>query len=142
VAQPVDGGAAVVNGRSTRLPSATAARVPRAAPKCYVSAVKIVLSNLPPERADAIARTLVEERLAACINLLPIRSVYRWQGAVAEEPEVTLLIKVAADRVAVLTERLRGLHPYELPEILVLDIDQAHSLSEYVAWVRSESRPQ
>jgi periplasmic divalent cation tolerance protein len=104
--------------------------------------VKLVLSNVPPDRADAIARSLVEERLAACINLLPIRSMYRWNGAFAEDAEVTLLIKVAADRVTALTERLRLLHPYELPEILVLDIDAEHSLSEYIAWVRTESTPE
>jgi periplasmic divalent cation tolerance protein len=104
--------------------------------------VKLVLSNLPPDRADAIAKSLVEERLAACINLMPIRSMYRWNGALAEEAEVTLLIKVAAERVPALTERLRQLHPYELPEILVLDIDAEHSLSEYIAWVRNESAPQ
>jgi periplasmic divalent cation tolerance protein len=104
--------------------------------------VKIVLSNLPPDRADGIARTLVEEHLAACINLLPIRSVYRWKGAVAEEHETTLLIKVSTERVAALTQRLRALHPYELPEILVLDVDAEHSLSEYVTWVRTECAPE
>ena len=103
--------------------------------------MKIVLSNLPPDRADAIARTLVEERLAACVNLLPIRSVYRWQGALTEDAEVTLLIKVGRARVGACTERLRALHPYELPEILVLDIDAEHSLGEYVAWARRESEP-
>ena len=100
--------------------------------------MKVVLSNLPPDRADAVARTLVEERLAACINLLPIRSVYRWKGALAEEAEVTLLIKVSSERVEALTQRLRALHPYELPEILVLDIDAERSLQQYVDWVRTE----
>jgi len=104
--------------------------------------VKLVLTNAPPDRADAIARSLVEERLAACVNLLPVRSVYRWQGAIAEEAEVTLLIKVSAERVEALVERLRALHPYQLPEILALDIDAAHSLSEYVAWVRAECAPE
>ena len=104
--------------------------------------VKLVLSNVPPDRADEIARRLVEERLAACVNLMPIRSVYRWKSALAEEAEVTLLIKVSAERVAALVERLRALHPYELPEILVLDVDAERSLAEYVAWVRSECTPE
>jgi len=106
------------------------------------SHVKLVLSNAPPDRADEIARRLVGERLAACVNLLPIRSVYRWKGAITEEAEVTMLVKVSAERVEALVARLRALHPYELPEILVLDIDAAHSLSEYVAWVRSECAPE
>lgn len=103
--------------------------------------MKLVLSNAPPDRADEIARRLVEERLAACVNLTPIRSVYRWKGAIAEEAEVTLLIKVSVERVDALVARLRVLHPYELPEILVLDVDAERSLSEYVAWVRSECAP-
>ena len=103
--------------------------------------VKLVLSNLPPDRADAIARTLIEEHLAACINLLPIRSVYRWKGAVTEDAETTALIKVSVERVDALTKRLRALHPYELPEILVFDIDAERSLAEYIDWVRAECAP-
>ncbi len=101
--------------------------------------MRIVLSNLPPEHADRIASTLVEERLAACVNLMPITSIYRWEGETCREPEVTALIKVRADRVDVLRERLRELHPYELPEILALPIDAAGSLAAYVDWVRAES---
>jgi len=103
--------------------------------------VNIVLSNAPPERADEIARALVEEHLAACINLLPVRSVYRWKGELQQDAEVTLLIKVSAERLPALRERLRALHPYELPEILVLDVDSDRSLAEYVAWVKSECSP-
>ena len=101
-------------------------------------AVNIVLCNAPPDRADDIARTLVAERLAACINLLAVRSVYRWKDELQQEPEVTMLIKVSAERVPALSARLRALHPYELPEILVLDVDAGRSLAEYVAWVRDE----
>jgi periplasmic divalent cation tolerance protein len=113
-----------------------------AATRAKVRDVKLVLSNAPPDRADEIARQLVEERLAACVNLLPIRSVYRWKGAIAQEPEVTLLIKVSAERVDALVQRLRALHPYELPEILAFDVDAARSLPEYITWVRSECTPE
>jgi periplasmic divalent cation tolerance protein len=102
--------------------------------------VKIVLSNVPPERAEALAKTLVEERLAACVNLLPVRSVYRWKGELQQDSEVTLLIKVAADRVQPLRERLRALHPYDLPEIVVLGVEVEQSLQEYVDWVRAECK--
>lgn len=102
--------------------------------------MRIVLSNLPPDQADAIASTLVEERLAACVNLLPVTSVYRWKGEICRDPEVTALIKVRADGVERLRLRLQALHPYELPEIVVLPVDAEASLTEYVDWVRAESR--
>ncbi len=99
----------------------------------------IVLSNIGPDDADAVARALVEERLAACVNLLPVRSVYRWEGTIHTDPEVTMLIKVGVDALDRMTARLRELHPYDLPEIVVLPVDAARSLAEYVAWVRAES---
>ncbi len=101
--------------------------------------MRIVLSNLPPEHAESIASTLVEERLAACVNLLPVTSVYRWKGEICRDPEVTALIKVRADGLERLRERLRELHPYELPEIVALPVDAAGTLAEYVEWVRAES---
>ncbi len=97
--------------------------------------VRIVLSTLPSsDVAASIARTLVEERLCACVNVLPaIRSIYRWQGTVHDEPEVLALIKTTADRYDALAERLRALHPYEVPEILALDV--AAGAASYLAWV-------
>ena len=97
----------------------------------------VVLCNCPPDRAVDIARPLVAEGLAACVNILPgVRSLYVWDGAVHDEAETTLLIKVAADKVDALRERLRALHPYEVPEILALPVDTARSDPDYVAWVR------
>ncbi len=101
--------------------------------------MRIVLSNLPPDHADRIASTLVEERLAACVNLLPVTSIYRWKGETCRDPEVTALIKVRAGAVEALKARLKELHPYELPEILALPIDEAGSLAAYVDWVRAET---
>lgn len=97
--------------------------------------VRLVLSTLPnPEVAARIARTLVEERLCACVNMLPaIRSIYRWQDTVHDEPEVLALIKTTADRYDALAERLRALHPYEVPEILALDV--AAGAASYLAWL-------
>jgi periplasmic divalent cation tolerance protein len=97
----------------------------------------VVLCNCPPDRAVDIARPLVAEGLAACVNVLPgVRSLYVWEGAVHDEAETTLLIKVAAEKVDALRERLRALHPYEVPEILALPVDTARSDPDYVAWVR------
>lgn len=101
--------------------------------------MRIVLSNLPPADADRIATTLVEEGLAACVNLLPVTSIYRWKGDTCRDPEVTALIKVSANGLEALTARLLDLHPYDLPEILALPIDEAGSLAAYVGWVREQT---
>jgi periplasmic divalent cation tolerance protein len=101
--------------------------------------MKIALTNVPPDRADTIARTLVEERLAACVNAYPVRSTYRWKGCVEVESETTLMMKVAAGSVDRLRARLGEIHPYELPEFIVLDVDGERSLAAYVEWVRLES---
>jgi len=103
--------------------------------------MKIVLTNVPPDHSERIARSLVEERLAACVNWFPVRSAYRWKGEICIDEEHSMLIKVADERVDALRVRLRELHPYELPEIVVLEVDKARSLDAYVAWVRSESQP-
>jgi periplasmic divalent cation tolerance protein len=96
--------------------------------------VAIVLTTLGADAdAAAIARTLVEEQLAACVNILPaMTSVYRWQGAVEQEREQQLVMKTAPARVAALEARLRALHPYELPEFLVL---AAQASDAYWRWV-------
>ena len=90
--------------------------------------------------AERIATALVEERLAACVNLLPgVRSVYRWQDAVERADEVMLLIKTMADGFDVLKARLLELHPYELPEVLAVETDHAHP--DYLLWVAAQTRP-
>jgi periplasmic divalent cation tolerance protein len=83
--------------------------------------------------AASLARTLVAEGLAACVNVLPVMtSVYRWRGAVEQEREQQLVIKTGLDRVEALQVRLRGLHPYELPEFVILP---AGASGTYAAWV-------
>ena len=94
----------------------------------------IVLTTLGADAdAGAIARTLVDERLAACVNVLPLMmSTYRWKGAVEQEREQQLVIKTSRSRVSALQARLRELHPYELPEFLVLD---ATGSAAYLEWI-------
>ena len=90
------------------------------------------------EEARRIARCLVEERLAACANILgPCRSIYRWQGAVEEADEVAALFKTRSDLAAALIDRLAGLHSYEVPAAVVWPIAQA--LPAYAAWVGDET---
>lgn len=86
----------------------------------------------------ALARTLVEERLAACVNVLsPMSSVYRWKGAVEEEREQQLVMKTTADRLPALEARVRALHSYDLPEFLVLS---ASGSSAYLDWIADSVR--
>lgn len=103
--------------------------------------MRIVLSNCPVADAERIARVLVEEGRAACVSLVPVRSFYRWQGKLCADEEVTLLIKVSKEGAPALRDRLRALHPYELPEIVALAVDEAASLASYLAWVRDAAAP-
>ncbi|WP_028928314.1 divalent-cation tolerance protein CutA [Pseudoxanthomonas suwonensis] len=102
--------------------------------------VHLVFCSCPdPDTAHRLATTLVEERLAACVSQLPaMRSVYRWQGAVEQADEVLLLAKTPADRLPALVERLRALHPYELPEIVA--VEAGAGLPAYLDWVAAATR--
>ena len=101
----------------------------------------LILTTMPDdERADALARTLVDERLAACVNVhAPMTSIYRWKGAVEREPERQLVIKTTRARMPELETRLRELHPYDLPELLVVAVDGGSAA--YLEWVSEQTRP-
>ena len=93
----------------------------------------------PPD-AQRIARALVDERLAACVNIVPgVVSIYRWQGNVEQEPELILVIKTLAERVAALKARLLELHPYELAEVVVIPIVGGHKA--YLEWIEEQVIP-
>lgn len=102
----------------------------------------LVITNLPDaESARALATTLVEQRVAACVNVLaPCQSIYRWEGKVEEAEEVTLLIKTSAARYAALEEAIRAYHPYELPEIVAVRVE--NGLPDYLAWVAASTSAQ
>ncbi|HYB13134.1 MAG TPA: divalent-cation tolerance protein CutA [Myxococcota bacterium] len=105
------------------------------------AAVQVVLVTVPDAQvAGRLARALVEERLAACVNLVPgIRSIYRWAGAVQEEEEVLLVIKTREDRVEALSQRVHELHPYEVPELIAVGVFGGSE--RYLAWLREEAAP-
>jgi periplasmic divalent cation tolerance protein len=104
-----------------------------------VTDLLIVLTTVPKTAADEIASRLVEERLAACVNVqAPMTSTYRWKGRVEREEECQLVAKTTASRVADLERRLRDLHPYELPEFIV--IRPASAGASYAAWVDGETQ--
>jgi len=100
----------------------------------------IVWSNVPDaELAKSIAHTLVQRRLAACVNILPaVQSVYQWQGAIEQAAEITLMIKTTQARYAELEAAIVELHPYEVPEIIALPI--AAGLPAYLNWITAETR--
>jgi periplasmic divalent cation tolerance protein len=102
--------------------------------------VLVVVTTLPDAAtAERLAERLVADRLAACVSVFaPVRSVYRWQGAVESAAEVPLLVKTTRDRYPALEAAIRALHPYELPEIVALPV--AAGLETYLAWVAEEVR--
>ena len=102
-------------------------------------AVRVALITAPElQTARRIARALVDERLAACVNLVPgLTSIYRWEGKVQEDAEVLLVVKTRVERLEALAERLRVLHPYALPELVAFAPDGGSA--PYLAWVCAET---
>ena len=103
--------------------------------------VVIVLTTFPADGdADAFARTLVDERLAACVNVLPaMTSIYRWKGALETAGERQVIVKTAGATVERLQSRIKELHPYDVPEVLVLPV--LDGSPDYLSWLVAESRP-
>jgi periplasmic divalent cation tolerance protein len=102
-------------------------------------ALLLVSTSPDVETAAKIARTLVEEHLAACVNRVSgLTSVFCWRGEIHEDSEVLLLIKSTRDRFEALSARLIELHPYELPELIALNIVAGHT--PYLDWLREQTR--
>lgn len=101
--------------------------------------VLLVVTNLPDRAAaESLARTLVERRLAACVNVLaPCRSTYRWEGKLQTDEEHPVLIKTTRERYAALEAALREGHPYDVPEIIAMPVERG--LPAYLDWVRAET---
>ena len=102
----------------------------------------IVLTTFPADGdAALLARTLVEERLVACINILPVmESVYRWEGRIDQSRERQIVMKTVRERVEELKRRLEELHPFDVPEFLVVPVSGGGD--RYLAWVRESVGPQ
>jgi len=104
------------------------------------NALEVHVTAPSREQAAEIARKLVEERLAACVNIVgDMRSVYRWDGKIHEEEEVLCLVKTRPELLDALTERIRALHPYDVPEILAFEV--ADGSADYLAWLHESTLP-
>ena len=104
-------------------------------------ALRLVLCNAPPDRAEAIARAVLEPRLAACVNIVPgVVSLYWWEGASERDAESTLLIQTTAAHVPALTAALLAAHPYAVPEVIALPIAAGEGHAAYRAWLAAETR--
>ena len=103
---------------------------------------RLACSTFPEiETARRIARQLVTEKLAACANIVPaVESIYRWQDKIENSSEVLVFFKTTATRYAAFQDRLKALHPYEVPEIICLRI--AAGLPEYLRWVEAGCAPE
>jgi periplasmic divalent cation tolerance protein len=101
----------------------------------------IVLTTLPAESvAETFAAQIVEEKLAACVSVLPaMTSVYRWKNVVERARERQLVIKTTTERVTALEARIRQLHPYDLPEFIVIPIVQGSA--DYLSWLTENTNP-
>ena len=106
-----------------------------------MSHAQLALCTCPDvDSARTLAHALVDEHLAACVSRVPgITSVYAWQGRIEEDTEVLLLIKTTSERFAALRERVVALHPYDVPELIALDIDDG--LPAYLQWLQQATSP-
>lgn len=100
----------------------------------------VLVTTLPnADKAAEVARILVEEKLCACVNLVPaVRSIYRWQGAVSDETEALAILKTTRRRYDALAARLLSLHPYDVPELVALQPVGGHA--PYFAWIADSVR--
>ncbi|HWE24226.1 MAG TPA: divalent-cation tolerance protein CutA [Myxococcales bacterium] len=100
----------------------------------------LVFTTLPSaDKAAEIAKMLVQEKLVACVNVLPaVRSIYRWQGKLHDENEVLVLMKTRAEHLERLKLRLLEVHPYEVPEVLAVPVESGYQ--PYLDWIAGETK--
>ncbi len=98
--------------------------------------MRLVIMTVPKDKAATLSRTVVEERLAACANIIPsVRSIYAWKGTVEDDEEAMVFFKTTDDGIFPLTERIKSLHPYEVPEIISFAIREGEGNPDYLEWI-------
>jgi periplasmic divalent cation tolerance protein len=100
--------------------------------------IVVAFITAPKGKGREIGRKLVEARVAACINVSSVSSIYWWKGKIEEDEEELLIVKTTAGKVEELVKKVRQIHPYEVPEIIILPV--VACLAPYCQWVRSETR--
>lgn len=99
----------------------------------------VIWSTVPPALSAALAKSLLEKNLAACVNITPVRSLYRWNGECCDDEEHLLIIKTRRDLADAVIRALKAEHPYDVPEIIVLPVITGHA--PYLDWVYAETNP-
>jgi periplasmic divalent cation tolerance protein len=97
----------------------------------------VICSTVPPAQSAALAKSLLEKNLVACVNILPVRSLYRWKGESCDDAEHLLIIKTRRGLADAVITALKAEHPYEVPEIIVLPVSTGHM--PYLDWVYQET---
>jgi len=98
---------------------------------------KVVFVTISEKDSGRIAKVLVERKLAACINILSVQSIYRWNGKIEDEREHLLIIKTSESKIEQLKETIKEIHPYEVPECIVLPIEDG--LPAYLNWINEST---
>ena len=103
--------------------------------------MRVVLCTCAPGKGAELLRQLLSERLVACGNILPgVRSLYRWKGAIEDEPEELLVMETQEQHVSSLIDRIQDIHEYEVPKIIALDVQEV--AEAYLQWVREMTTPE
>ena len=100
--------------------------------------IVVILSTVPQEKSEAMARALLDKRLVACINILPVRSFYHWKGELCDDQEQLLILKTTQKKAEKVIAAIKEMHPYEVPEIIALPVIAGHA--PYLAWVHEETK--
>jgi periplasmic divalent cation tolerance protein len=102
------------------------------------SEIVVIFCTVPAAESEAMARTLVEGRLVACVNVLPVHSYYRWNGEFCSEPEHLLIAKTKESLKTEVIAAIRQVHSYEVPEIIAVPVIAGYE--PYLAWVNAETK--
>ena len=100
--------------------------------------IVVILSTVPQEKSEAMARALLDKRLVACVNTLPVRSFYHWKGEFCDDQEQLLILKTTQKKSEEVIAALKEMHPYEVPEIIAIPVIAGHA--PYLAWVHEETQ--
>ena len=100
--------------------------------------IVVMFCTIPASESAAMARALVERRLVACVSVVPVQSYYRWNGEFCSDPEHLLIAKTRSGKVDEAIAAIKGLHSYDVPEIIVLPVIAGHA--PYLAWVHEETK--